>query len=431
MISPKGFLDLGVSPDDAAFSAGLRRMLNAVLLFGILPNAPLAMLGLRADGPPLLIVVVSLHVAVLVALLVAQHRRFRTETVASVGILWTLGYLTYLEWQIGGWHGGTALVAWGLVIFGHVMLSETQGWLKRLSLGSAWTCAAGLWVLDAQLSGLAAGPLVMRFAALLAFPLIVLVVLRAYRKESEAVLSEAVAQGVELEELLRMAELGHIASGVSHALAHPLQLATARVDLATGLGTDPASTEADREQLLAARDALRDLAGVVRQLDAYTDVSRELDTNQSSLAECLEEVRVLTLARVRHTNLTVDRSGIDENDHLPVDRYSGTRMVTTMLTCGTRFLREAPHLEPRLRLASEKRGDQTVVSMRLGAEASGSSRALGPEMVTRVDEGPCAPILRLCRDKGWSCAYEYSRNHGVVEIGLPATGVSSETGTTS
>jgi hypothetical protein len=424
-------LDLGVSPDDAAFAAGLRRMLNAVLLFGILPNVPLSIFGLRPGVPPLFLAVVSVHVGVLVALLVAQHRRVRTETVASLGILWTLFYLVSLESQVGGWQGGTGLVAWGLVIFGHVMLSETQGWLKRLSLGSAWICAAGLWVVDAQMSGLATGPLVMRFAALVAFPLIVLVVLRAYRKESEAVLSEAVAQGVELEELLRMAELGHIASGVSHALAHPLQLATARLDLVTELGSDPGSTEVDREQLLAARDALSDLARVVRQLDAYTDVSREMETNQSNLAECLEEVRVLTLARVRHTNLTVDRSGIDEDVSLPVDRYSGTRMVTTMLTCGTRFLREASHLKPLMRLASERRGDQTVVSMRLGSPAAGSDRALGPELVTRVDEGPCAPILRLCRDKGWSCAYEYSRNHGIVEIGLPATGVSSETGTTS
>ena len=140
--------DLGVSPGDSALSGGRRRLFNAILIFGFLPNIPLFLIGTRGIGPPLTAAVVLIHVVVLGGLLFAQHRRVPLETVVALGILWTLCYIVFLEWTIGGGLGGTGLVAWALVILGHVLLIDSRTWLTRLALGSAWITATGLWFAD-------------------------------------------------------------------------------------------------------------------------------------------------------------------------------------------------------------------------------------------------------------------------------------------
>lgn len=399
--------DLGVSPGDSALSGGRRRLFNAVLIFGFLPNIPVFLIGSRGIGPPLTSAVVLIHVAVLGSLLFAQHRRVPLETVVALGILWTLGYIVFLEWTIGGGRGGTGLVAWALVILGHVLLIDSRTWLTRVALGSAWITATGLWFADTYFVETPISILLLRVAAFSAFPLIVLVLLLWYQRTNAGVLAERVRQSVEIEHLLRVAELGQVASGVRHALAHPLQVASTSVEMAKEQMAGSQDPERVEHHVRSASVAMAELTSVVRQLDSLTGTDPDATSSDCGVAECLDHVRALTLTRVGYTSLHVDRDRISPDARLPVDLLVGTRLMYTLLTSGSEFLRHHSDVKPRLSLATEGRDGHTVVSMTLGSDRTESQDNGERRPIDVEQDGALKSLALLCREKGWACsAYE-------------------------
>ena len=411
--------DLGVSPADSALTTGRRRLFNAVLIFGFAPNIPLLFIGSEGDGPPVTTLVVLAHVAVLCLLLFAQHRRIRMESVVCSGILWTLGYIVFLEWTIGRGRGGTGLVAWALVVLAHVMLLDSRGWLKGSTLAAVWMCASGLWFADAYVSGVETSVWLLRLAAFFAFPLIVLILLIWHRKSNRAVTEQAVAQTVEIEHLLRVAELGQVAAGVSHALAHPLQVATTHLELAAAGEQASDGPDAADPNLISARDAMLSLAAVVRQLDTHTGRDREASALSCTLSECLDHVRALTLSRVRHTNLTVDDSAVDGDVRLAVDRLTGTRLMFTLLACGSEFLRQHVRMDPQLSLVSGDADGQTSLSMHLGSVGANSADRRDRGFVAADGYEILSPLAELCEEKGWAWSASIGGSVAVIEVLLP------------
>jgi hypothetical protein len=138
---------LGVSPDDPAVEAGRRVMFNTVVTLGFLPNIPLLFVT-EVEGGALEIMVggVLVHLAVLGGLLVAQHYRASTGSVACVGVLWTLGYVTFLEVLLGKGRGGSELVPWALLILLLVLIEGRKGWLERFTIAATGAVALGLWL---------------------------------------------------------------------------------------------------------------------------------------------------------------------------------------------------------------------------------------------------------------------------------------------
>lgn len=399
--------DIGVSPGDPALSAGRRRLFNAVLIFGFLPNIPLFLIGTRGIGPPATSAVVLIHFVVLGGLLFAQHRRVPIDTSVAVGILWTLCYIVFFEWTIGGGRGGTGLVAWALVILGHVLLIDSRNWLTRLALGSAWITATGLWFADNYVVETPFSIWLLRVAAFSAFPLIVLVLLVWYQRTNAGVLAERVRQSVEIEHLLRVAELGQVASGVRHALAHPLQVASFNVEMAKEQMAGSQDPERVEQHLRSASVAMAELTSVVRQLDSLTGTDPDVTSSDCSVAECLDHVRALALTRVGYTSLDVDRDRIPPDARLPVDLLVGTRLMYTLLTSGSEFLRHHSDMKPRLSLATEGREGHTVVSMTLGSGRTESQDNGEHRPIDVERDGPLKSLAQLSREKGWACsAYE-------------------------
>ncbi|MGB1778678.1 MAG: hypothetical protein ACPHQP_03910, partial [Longimicrobiales bacterium] len=414
--TPMRLFDIGVSPGDPALSAGRRRLFNAVLIFGFLPNIPLFLIGTRGIGPPLTSAVVLIHIAALCTMLYAQHRRVRTETVVCFGVLWTLGYIVFLEWTIGGGHGGTGLVAWALLILALVLLIDSRGWLKYFTLTSVWITATGLWFADTYFVDTPTSLWLLRIAAFSAFPLIVLVLLIWYRKTTAGVLDESVQQSIEIEHLLRVAELGHVASGLSHALAHPLQVASSSVDLARERMAGSRDPESIERHLRSAAEGVAQLTTVVRRLDAHFGNDPDAPSQDCSLAECLSHVRALTLSRVGYTSLEVDHSRIPPDARLPLDLLVGTRLMYTLLTSGSEFLRQHPSMNPRLSLAAEEKDGRTDVSMTLGAGPATPEDNQDLRPIASKHDGPLSPLVLLCGEKGWTWSAAAASAFAVVDI---------------
>ena len=204
-----------------------------------------------------------------------------------------------------------------------------------------------------------------------------------------------------------MAELGQVASGISHALAQPISTATARLDLAIERMSASGESGTIDPSLLVARQAMTNLVSVVRQLDTRSGKESHETSADCSVTECLDHVRALTLSRVRHTNLHVDRDRISPDARLPVDLPVGTRLMYTLLTSGSEFLRHHSNMKPRLSLATEGRDGHTVVSKTLGSDRTESRDTGERRLIDLEQDGPLKSLALLSREKGWACsAYE-------------------------
>lgn len=237
------------------------------------------------------------------------------------------------------------------------------------------------------------------------------------RKMANELLARRVRERAEAEGLLRIAELDHVAVGISHALAQPLQVASFRLTrLADRIrASSDGRVDTDLESAVGAMD---ELVSKVLGLQPHGETDSAVLTWDSSPRACLDHVRALTLARVRHTNLEVDFSSISSDARWPVDFLSGARLAHALLTTGSELLRDRTQWLPKLSLAVTVENGATVVSMLLGVppDADGYDAAFQP--FASPPSGPTEPLATICDEYGWTWSVSSSSTSAAVELEL-------------